>query len=166
MKILIRLGGCPGWYESLLGAQAILLVLSCCGSNIKSSKYTKKLKFWIFQMAGKTVAIEMKDTADVNSDQHSDYADLLGYNRYERTINTLQQSSSELWKRNNILIKKISGVVLILLYFTYFGYALYYRFVLFSMFCRTVLLTVLFEQFFPHNIYKQNCKKKKKKYVP
>ena len=29
MKTLIRLGGCPGWSESSLGAQVILLVLSC-----------------------------------------------------------------------------------------------------------------------------------------
>ena len=29
---LIRLGGCPGWSESSLGAHAILLVLSCRGS--------------------------------------------------------------------------------------------------------------------------------------
>ena len=29
---LIRLGECPGWSESSLGAQIILLVLSCCGS--------------------------------------------------------------------------------------------------------------------------------------
>ena len=32
VKILIRLGGCPGWSESLLGTHAILLVLSCRGS--------------------------------------------------------------------------------------------------------------------------------------
>ena len=32
-KTLIRLGGCPGWSESLLGAHAILLVLSWGGSN-------------------------------------------------------------------------------------------------------------------------------------
>ena len=31
-KTLIRLGGFPGWSESSLGAKAILLVLSCCGS--------------------------------------------------------------------------------------------------------------------------------------
>ena len=31
---LIRLGGCTGWSESSLGAHAILLVLSCCGSYI------------------------------------------------------------------------------------------------------------------------------------
>ena len=31
-KTLIRLGGCPGWSESSLGEQVILLVLSCCGS--------------------------------------------------------------------------------------------------------------------------------------
>ena len=32
-KTLIRLGGCPGWSESWLGAHAILLVLSCHGSR-------------------------------------------------------------------------------------------------------------------------------------
>ena len=31
---LIRLGRCPGWSESLLATQIILLVLSCCGSLI------------------------------------------------------------------------------------------------------------------------------------
>ena len=31
-KTLIRLGGCPGWSESSLGAHTILLVLSRCGS--------------------------------------------------------------------------------------------------------------------------------------
>ena len=29
----IKLGRCPGWSESSLGVHAILLVLSCCGSN-------------------------------------------------------------------------------------------------------------------------------------
>ena len=33
-KTLIRLGGCPGWSESLLGAYAILLVLSWGGSYV------------------------------------------------------------------------------------------------------------------------------------
>ena len=32
VKTLIRLGGCPGWSESLLGAQTISLVISRCGS--------------------------------------------------------------------------------------------------------------------------------------
>ena len=32
-KTLIRLGGCSDWSESLFGAQVILLVLPCCGSN-------------------------------------------------------------------------------------------------------------------------------------
>ena len=32
-KTLIRLGGCRGWSESSLGAHAILLNLSCTGSN-------------------------------------------------------------------------------------------------------------------------------------
>ena len=30
---LIRLDGCPGWSASSLGAPAVFLVLSCCGSN-------------------------------------------------------------------------------------------------------------------------------------
>ena len=38
-KTLIRLGGCPGWSESSLGAHAILLVLSCRGSYFDSSDY-------------------------------------------------------------------------------------------------------------------------------
>ena len=33
-KTLIRLGGCPGWSESLLGAHAILQVLPCAGWSI------------------------------------------------------------------------------------------------------------------------------------
>ena len=40
-KTLIRLGGCPGWSESSLGAHAILLVLSwgaCSISNIRLKK--------------------------------------------------------------------------------------------------------------------------------
>ena len=32
-KTLIRLGGCPGWFESSLDAQVILLILSCCGAD-------------------------------------------------------------------------------------------------------------------------------------
>ena len=31
-KALIRVGGCPGWSESSLGAHAVLMVLSCRGS--------------------------------------------------------------------------------------------------------------------------------------
>ena len=33
-KTLIRLGGCPGWSESSLAAQVIVLVLLCCGSFV------------------------------------------------------------------------------------------------------------------------------------
>ena len=36
-KTLIRLGGCPGWSESSLGAHAILLVLSWGGSFVKQN---------------------------------------------------------------------------------------------------------------------------------
>ena len=38
-KTLIRLGGCPGWSESPLGVQAILLVLSWDGSNLSQECY-------------------------------------------------------------------------------------------------------------------------------
>ena len=40
-KTLIRLGGCPGWSESSLGAHTILLVLSWDGSN--NDYYVKRL---------------------------------------------------------------------------------------------------------------------------
>ena len=45
-KSLIRLGGCQGWSESLLGAHANLLVLSCCGSlcfRIKGQKQSMRV---------------------------------------------------------------------------------------------------------------------------
>ena len=41
-KILIRLGICPGWSESSLGAQTILLVLSWGGSNSKCASLNKQ----------------------------------------------------------------------------------------------------------------------------
>ena len=39
-KTLNRLGGCPGWSESSLGAHAILLDLSRCGSYAFCSSYS------------------------------------------------------------------------------------------------------------------------------
>ena len=38
-KTLIRLGGCPDWSESSLGAHAILLVLTC-GGSFRKKKHT------------------------------------------------------------------------------------------------------------------------------
>ena len=43
-KTLIRLGGCPGWPESSLGAHAILLVLSCAGSYNKTTAFTRNIR--------------------------------------------------------------------------------------------------------------------------
>ena len=42
-KTLIRLGGCPGWSKSSLGAHAILLVLSYRGSFVLHNPYTNVL---------------------------------------------------------------------------------------------------------------------------
>ena len=56
-KTVIRLGGCPSWSESSLGAQVILLVLSCCSSfnGGEGKKVLKnKLKFaciWVPYLA-------------------------------------------------------------------------------------------------------------------
>ena len=48
-KTLIRLGGCPGWSESSLGAHAILLVLSWGGSyEFNIQKPTKKRQWQAF----------------------------------------------------------------------------------------------------------------------
>ena len=80
------------------------------------------------------VAIEMKDMNVESADQRTDSKDKMVHNRYERTLIALQESSTELWEKNKTRIKTIYGVVFILLYFAYFGYALYYRFVQFS-FC-------------------------------
>ena len=46
---LIRLGGCPGWSESLLGAHAISLVLLLCGSYFSCSIWAvKRILHWYF----------------------------------------------------------------------------------------------------------------------
>ena len=47
-KSLIKLGGCPGWSESLLGAHAILLVLSWGSINYALSKQSRFRRdcFW------------------------------------------------------------------------------------------------------------------------
>ena len=44
-KALIRLGRCPGWSESLLGAHATLLVLSWGGSNASNT-----MQIWYFTL--------------------------------------------------------------------------------------------------------------------
>ena len=44
-KTLIKLGGCPGWSESSLGMQVILLGLSCCGSYLHISKVRQQRNF-------------------------------------------------------------------------------------------------------------------------
>ena len=44
-KTLIRLGGCPGWSESLLSAHAILLVLSWGGPNHDSAWWACHVTF-------------------------------------------------------------------------------------------------------------------------
>ena len=46
-KTLIRLGGCPGWSESSLGAHAILLVLSWGGSNSEARGWHVWTEFFI-----------------------------------------------------------------------------------------------------------------------
>ena len=39
---LIRLGGCPGWFESLMGSQVKVFVLSCAGSLISKRDLCKQ----------------------------------------------------------------------------------------------------------------------------
>ena len=45
-KTLIRLGGCPGWSESSLGAKTILLVLSWGGSNVREYPAMCQCQVW------------------------------------------------------------------------------------------------------------------------
>ena len=58
-KQRLRLGECPGWSESLLGAQVILLVLLCCSSFaiakekcIKFGKGGKLYRIWVIRNLG------------------------------------------------------------------------------------------------------------------
>ena len=51
VKTLIRLGGCPGWSESSLGAQDILLVLSCSGSFQNTFGFCVKLLGYDFHVS-------------------------------------------------------------------------------------------------------------------
>ena len=46
-------GGCPGWSESSLGAHAILLVLSCAGSNEEELQQ----KYWLGTVYKRTVGV-------------------------------------------------------------------------------------------------------------
>ena len=47
-KTLIRMGGCPGWSESSLGAQVVLLVLSSGGSHYFS--YIKRMEGYLWRL--------------------------------------------------------------------------------------------------------------------
>ena len=49
-KTQIRLGGCPGWSESSLGAQVILLVLSCCGSYYETQRNRSNVILFQYSM--------------------------------------------------------------------------------------------------------------------
>ena len=43
-KTRISLGSCPGWSESSLGTHIILLILSCCGSDVHAIDQTWDFK--------------------------------------------------------------------------------------------------------------------------
>ena len=62
---LIKLGGCPGWSESSLGAQVILLVLSCCGSNTLSSAAAVQTVIWA--MSWQNLSSEVCDQIRLDS---------------------------------------------------------------------------------------------------
>ena len=78
-----------------------------------------------------TVAIEMEDVNVLTTNQLTDSLDkhVYEYNYYERHLVALQEASTQLWIENKDRIKTFCRVVFILLYFAYFGYALYYRLV-------------------------------------
>ena len=81
-KILIRLGGCPGWSESSLGAQSFLLVLSW-GAQIKT---TWPCIIWARSCENVSYVICEQQRcrsacADAQSDQHL-CCSLLEYDKY------------------------------------------------------------------------------------
>ena len=60
-KTLVRLGGCPGWSESSLGAQVILLVLLCGGQY--TSLVTRKPVFRVCDQLRLKPACSATDTS-------------------------------------------------------------------------------------------------------
>ena len=75
-KTLIRLGGCPGWSESLLGAQLILLVLSCSGSNslhIESTHKKRDLRVQMWSFNAPIVAIPYGQNANPLAEAYSNF---------------------------------------------------------------------------------------------
>ena len=76
-----------------------------------------------------TIAIEMQDVNVLVAGQPADSQDKHVYNCYEGQLVALQEATTKLWIKNKERIKTVYRVVFILLYFAYFGYALYYRLV-------------------------------------
>ena len=64
-RLLIRLGGCPDWSVSSLGAHAILLVLPWDGSNVQS----------LLLLPVVFIAIQNLTTRKIKLKRHSDHAD-------------------------------------------------------------------------------------------
>ena len=50
------------------------------------------------------------------------------YNSYQRALNSMQNKLSSVYRENYRMIKLTIGAILIVLYFGYFGYAIYYRY--------------------------------------
>lgn len=75
---------------------------------------------------GSTAIIDMDDAS---SAQPPSDADLMIYSSYQRAIKILQKKSSYVWQENHRLIKTVAGCTAITLFFGYFAYALYFRYV-------------------------------------
>ena len=67
--------------------------------------------------AKEVIVLEMKEVDEVSSDPNLRGTDLL-----IRVVITLQKNASDLW--NGTLVKKITGAILVVLYFVYFGFAI------------------------------------------
>ena len=112
-KTLIRLGGCPDWSESSLGAHTILLVLSGGGSNL-----TKYLK-WALSWENLCYAVFEQQTrrspcASVQSDQYRcssllKYVSSCGQRRLIRLVEFPGRSESSLCGNAMLLILSCCG---------------------------------------------------------
>ena len=81
-----------------------------------------------------SVKVEVKDHYDVTIDPEENLIDEVHYNAYQRALLSFQTKASETYTENARPIKFAIAVFFICLYFGYFSYAMFYRYVSLSIF--------------------------------
>ena len=109
-KILIRQGGCPGWPESLLKAQVILLVLSCGSSYHRRGKRAwthKDMNPWPFTYNASKLPTEVVRHKHPHPHLHNTPSKFIVF--HDRPVRRLLKrgASSRVFKKWGVNLKKI-----------------------------------------------------------